>query len=121
MPKRHTSIFTVLLVILALTVLVDGASAMGFRTSQESVTTAAAELMGNLVGRTSIILKNHDTANPVYCGDSGVTSATGLQVVAGAAVVLDNAKTGQSVASLPLYCRATGGTVTVSLFEVVDN
>ena len=93
--------------------------AAAYRTGQESVTTAAAEEIGSPLSRYALTIHNDDTTNPVYCGGAAVTSTTGLKVVAGSGYIFDNQYGGQYEPTQSIYCRATGGTVTVSFKESV--
>lgn len=56
-----------------------------------------------------IIIDNLDASNPVYVGDSAVTSGTGTPIVKGGQLVLE------VVGNDSMYAISTGGTVAVSV------
>lgn len=84
----------------------------GLKNSTVSVgTTAVALPTTPLTGRSSVIVQNLG-ANPVYLGDSAVTTANGLQVPSGQSVSLDLSD------NVVLYGRAGTGTNDVRILEI---
>jgi hypothetical protein len=84
--------------------------------SQKTVTTGAALELTDGTAATinqsyEIVVTNHDTANPVYLGPSGVTSSTGMKLAAGSAIGI-SLSFGER-----LYAIATGGSCTVGVLQ----
>lgn len=96
--------------------------AWGFRTGQVAVTVGTAVIVGSTAQRTQLSMCNLDATNPIYCGDSTVTSSTGLELKPGVNPCFTVSPTGyesNSPAAQTVYCVATGGTVTTYFWENV--
>lgn len=106
--------------VVGLMLVVTAAEARGFRTGQTDCTVGTAVKIGNENARTVLNVKNQDTTNPIFFGDSSVTSSTGVRIEAGTGFTLAGAgwETGPP-AEASTYCVATGSTVHVSWLEVV--
>lgn len=93
-------------------------------TELESVTTAAGEEIGSGVGRVELTIINTDTTNPVCCAYvstvtcSAGTNTDGQRIAAGAGYTWDAKYEGSYVAEQPIFCRASGATVTVTYDQV---
>jgi hypothetical protein len=111
----------ILILALALAVAAGDALAGPPVTGQTSVGTGADVAIGTAAnGRVSLTIKNTDGTNPIYCGPSGVTSSTGLEIAAGEAFTFDAVFPGGiNLAREAVHCRATGGTVTAAWWESV--
>lgn len=106
--NTHVKVVAALMLLCAAAAL-----AVDARYGQVSVGTSSASLIGSATGRRSICWSNTDATNPVYCDKvDTVTSSTGMPLKAGQGLC-----TTDPSAALPLYCRATGGTVVVGFKE----
>ena len=73
-------------------------------TANHALSTSAAEILAADTTRRSVIIQNIDASITAYIGVSGVTTSTGLQLVAGQAITLDKA------AAAAIYAIAASGT-----------
>jgi hypothetical protein len=79
--------------------------------TQTSVAASAHKLpTTTLSGRRTVLIRNTDKTNSVFLGASGVTTSTGFELVAGAAVVVP--------ASLDVYGITASATVRVDTLEL---
>jgi hypothetical protein len=86
----------------------------GSNIAYNTITVLAASATLVVAGRTlrkSVLIQNTDGTNPIYVGDSSVSSTTGLKVVAGASLELDDYNG-------PVYARASGANVDARYLEV---
>lgn len=93
--------------------------AADFRTGQVSVTTSAVATVGSATNRVSLTIFNTDSTNPIFCGNSSVTSSTGMKVAAGYGLTIDAVPSNSPTAARTIGCISTGGTVTTTFWESV--
>lgn len=116
--------------ILLLAFLLFSSSAFAIEGSTElvSVPTGSAVEIGSSIGRVALTAINTDGTNPICCGYnasqtcSGGSGTDGQRIAAGAGYTWDTCDKGPGmgscVAEQPIYCRASGGAVSVTYDQV---
>lgn len=81
-------------------------------TANVATSTAAGVAAAARAGRRSVTVKNTDTSITVYLGGSGVTTGTGLPLLAGESITLETAAA--------VYAIAASGTPALRVVEIYD-
>lgn len=87
------------------------AQGSGVRSSVASIGTSAAQIVSGRSQRDGLVVQNLHATNNLYVGDSTVTTSTGVKVVAGGSITVDEL-------SGPLYGIADGASTDVRVMEV---
>ena len=80
----------------------------------DTVTTTPAEIVAADTTRRSVAIQNLDTSNPVYIGDSGVTTANGFKIAPDSGLVIDKSATAS------IWAVSAAGTPELRILEELD-